>query len=253
VVGLLVFVGSRQDVWLGFLLFFVLALGMGAPYLILATVAGSLQNLPRSGEWLLWTERLFGCVLLCLAAYYVAPLLPAPASRWLLPAAIGFSGLYLGFLERAGRQLRWFPVLKGAVGVAMIALAAWFVMPAGSGQAIMWEPFERFADRAAPRQRPLLIDFAAEWCIPCREMDHTTYVDPDVVREAHRFHMVRADITEENDATTQLVEEYDVKGVPTVILVSPSGEETHRMVGYVGPDEMLTAMRAVGDRAAAAD
>ena len=85
VVGLLVFVGSRQDPGLGFLLFFFLALGMGLPYVVLAVAAGSLTSLPRSGEWLAWTEHLFGCILLCLAAYYLAPLLPPP--REVLAAA----------------------------------------------------------------------------------------------------------------------------------------------------------------------
>jgi thiol:disulfide interchange protein DsbD len=242
VVGLLIFVGSRQDPWLGFLLFFVLALGMGAPYLALAMAAGSIRQLPRSGEWLLWTERLFGCILLSLAAYYVAPLLPAPIRPWLLPVVVALSGLYLGFVERAGRGLAYFRLLKAGVGVAMVAVAVWMALPAGTTQAIMWEPFERVV---ANGEKPLLIDFAAEWCIPCREMDHTTYVHPEVVREADRFRMVKADLTEENDITAELMEKYEVKGVPTVLLFSPRGEETHRMVGYVGPDELLAAMRAV--------
>jgi len=247
VVGLLVFVGSRQDPWLGFLLFFVLALGMGLPYLVLAMAAGSIRQLPRSGEWLLWTERLFGCILLSLAAYYVATLLPAPIKPWLLPAVIGLSGLYLGFVERAGRGVRYFPLVKAAVGTAMIAVALWLAQPASTTQAIAWEPYEQWASpgRGPDGEKPLLLDFAAEWCIPCREMDHTTYVHPEVVREADRFHMVKADITDENDTTSELVEKYGVKGVPTVILFSPRGDEAHRMVGYVGPDEMLAAMRTV--------
>ena len=76
-------------------------------------------------------------------------------------------------------------------------------------------------------------------------MDHTTYVHPGVVREADRFDMVRADLTQDNDSTNELVEKYEVKGVPTVILFSPRGAETHRMVGYVGPDQLLQAMRSV--------
>ncbi|MGH7787372.1 MAG: protein-disulfide reductase DsbD family protein, partial [Candidatus Binatia bacterium] len=246
VVGLLVFVGSRQDPGLGFLLFFVLALGMGTPYLGLAMAAGSIKSLPRSGEWLVWTERLFGCILLCLAAYFVSPLLPMPLKHWLLPAAIGLSGAYVGFVEPAGRTVRFFPAIKSAVGLAMVATAAWLATPAAPERAIAWQAFEvASADAAVAGDRPLLIDFAAEWCIPCREMDHTTYVDPAVVREADRFRMVKADITEENEATTQLTTRFEVKGVPTVILFSPAGEETHRMVGYVGPDELLRAMREV--------
>lgn len=246
VLGLLVFVGSRQDALLGFLLFFALAVGMGAPYIVLAVAAGSIKNLPRSGEWLIWTERLFGCVLISLAAYFVTPLLPPPWTDYLLPAVIGASGLYLGFVEAAGRSLRYFPSIKRAVGVAMLALAVWMVRPASSDQSIGWEDLHSFAmANDGAQNKPTLIDFAAEWCIPCREMDHTTYLDADVVREAERFRMVKADITEENEATTQVVEKYGVRGVPTVILLSANGTERDRLVGYVGPDELLEAMRQV--------
>ncbi|MDX2167549.1 MAG: cytochrome c biogenesis protein CcdA [Deltaproteobacteria bacterium] len=246
VVGLLLFVGSRQEAGLGFLLFFSLAIGMGVPYIVLAVMAGSLAKLPRSGEWLMWTEHFFGCVLLCLAAYYVATLLPAPLKTWLLPATIALSGIYLGFVDRAGRALPGFPVLKGAVGVGMLALAAWLARPADTAlAAIAWEPAERWTAARHDGARPVLLEFGAEWCIPCREMESTTYVHPDVVREADRFRMVKADITEENEATSALTGAYDVKGVPTVILFDPKGGETQRLVGYVGPDQMLAAMRAV--------
>lgn len=245
VVGLLVFVGSTQDPGLGFLLFFSLALGMGLPYLVLALAAGSLQSLPRSGEWLAWTEHLFGCILLCLAAYYLAPLLPPPLEHWLLPAAIAAAGVYLGFLDPAGRALRGFPAVKAATGAVMLGLAVWLLRPADSAEAaIAWEPAEQWV-AGAGGERPVLLEFGAEWCIPCRQMEATTYVHPDVVREADRFRMVKADITEESPATSALTEAYAVKGVPTVILFSSTGGEHQRLVGYIGPNEMLTAMRQV--------
>ncbi len=247
VLGLLIFVGSRQDLYLGFLLFFFLALGMGAPYLVLAIAAGSMKRLPRSGEWLMWTERLFGCVLLSLAAYFAAMLLPLPLGRWLLPAVVGLSGLYMGFIEMAGHSVPYFPLLKRSAGVGMLAFAVWLGQPAASDRAIGWEPAETWSENGGPGDavKPVLLDFAAEWCIPCREMDHTTYVDSDVVREAERFHMVKADVTEETEATAKLVEEYEVRGVPTVIIFSAVGDESRRLVGYVGAEEMLEAMRAV--------
>ncbi len=248
VLGLLIFVGSRQDLLLGFLLFFALALGMGAPYLVLATAAGSIKLLPRSGEWLVWTERLFGCVLLIMAAYFVAPLLPAPAHDYLLPAAVAASGVYLGFLQSAGRALSYFPAVKRAVGLGMLGVAVWLAHPVATEQAIGWERFEAWSSdgrAAGGAHKPVLIEFGAEWCVPCREMEHTTYVDPAVVREAERFHMVKADLTQENEATTQLVNKYEVRGVPTIILFSADGVERQRLVGYVGPDELLGAMRAV--------
>jgi thiol:disulfide interchange protein DsbD len=247
VLGLLVFVGSRQDPQLGFLLFFVLALGMGAPYVALAMTAGAVRRLPRSGEWLVWTERVFGCVLISLAAYFVAPLLGPPLRSLLLPIVVALSGLYVGFAERTGGSIRGFPFIKRGVGIAFAAFALWLAMPVQTERAIAWQPITALLHDSASAngEEPLLIDFAAEWCIPCREMDQTTYVHPKVVREAQRFQMVKADITEENDETTQVVERYQVRGVPTIILFSSDGEERKRLVGYVGPEEMLAAMEKV--------
>jgi thiol:disulfide interchange protein DsbD len=245
-VGLLVFVGSRQDPHLGFLLFFVLALGMGAPYVGLALAAGSLKSLPRSGALLEWIERVFGCVLLALAAYFVGPLLPAPVDRYLLPAVLVGAGAYLGLLARVAGSSASFAWVRRAAGIAFVLAALWVARPGGPDGSIAWERLAGLADNGhPPAGSPLLIDFVADWCIPCVEMERTTYVDADVIREAERFRMVKADVTREDAATTETVERYQVRGVPTVILYGSDGRERQRLVGYVGPVEMLAAMRQV--------
>jgi thiol:disulfide interchange protein DsbD len=206
--------------------------------------AGSLQRLPRSGGWLVWTERVFGCVLLAMASYFLSLALPEPARSLLVPLVVAASGIYLGFFAEAGRALR--PLLTRGLGIAFVAVAIWLGLPQGPHATIAWAPLDPEPPAAgAPLDKPLLVDFAAEWCIPCREMDRTTYVDPKVLREAERFRMVKADITEENEQTSRVVESYQVRGVPTVILFSRTGDERHRFVGYVGPEEMLEAMRQV--------
>jgi thioredoxin:protein disulfide reductase len=244
VVGLLVFVASRQDPLLGFLFFFALALGMSAPYVALAMAAGLLRNLPRSGAWLVWTERLFGCLLFGLAAYLVAPLLPAPARNYVLPSVAALSGVYLGFIERAGSDHRGFTIFKRTVAIAVLVFAVWYARDAGARPGVAWESVATLA-QDEHSNRPLLIDFAAEWCIPCRQMDRTTYAQPEVLREAERFHMVRADITHGDETTSRVVEEHGVLGVPTVLVFSSDGKEQRRLVGYVGPEEMLAVMRKV--------
>lgn len=245
VLGLLVFVGSRQDPLFGFLLFFVLALGMGAPYVLLAAGAGAIRKLPRSGEWLLWIEHLFGCVLLALAAYFVRPLLPAPSGAWLLAATVGLSGAYLGFLAREVGP-RWFGFTRRAIGAAFVGLAVSLALPAAPRPAISWQPVASYeqAARLIGHGRPAVLDFAAEWCIPCREMDETTYADERVLAEARGFHMLKADVTAETPATVEFGEKFDVRGVPTVILFDADGTETQRLVGYTSADELLAAMRA---------
>jgi thiol:disulfide interchange protein DsbD len=246
VIGLLVFVGSQGGVGLGFGLFSALGLGMGLPYLVLAMAAGSIKALPRSGEWLVWTERVFGFMLLGLAAYFVTPLLPAPLKRLLLPALIFIAGAYLGFIDRTGRRLPYFRSIQRVTGIGAVLVAVWLAMPQPAESAIRWQTFEETRLEAARVARqPAIIDFVADWCIPCHEMERTTFANAEVRRQAERFAMLKADITREDDDTSALVEQYQVKGVPTVIFVDSGGTEVHRLVGYVAADEMLVAMRAV--------
>jgi len=246
VLGLLVFVGSQQRVGLGLELFFALGLGMGLPYLALAMAAGSIKALPRSGEWLIWIERLFGVMLLGLAAYFIAPLLPHTVGRLLVPILIGVGGVYLGFIDRSGRSLRYFRSIQRTTGVAAVATAVWFGLPAPAQSAIQWQPFaDANLEAARLAGRPAVVDFVAEWCIPCHEMEKTTFTDPQVRREAARFAMLRADITSETDETSALVDRFAVQGVPTLIFVDSSGSEVQRLVGYVGNDEMLATMRGI--------
>jgi thiol:disulfide interchange protein DsbD len=246
VVGLLLFVGSQQSVWLGFELFFALGFGMGLPYIALAVAAGSIKSLPRSGEWLLWIEHLFGFVLLGLAAHFLTPLLPVAVKGALLPSLIAVAGIYLGFFDRAGRSLSYFRPVRRAVGIFAVVVAAWFALPQPAESAIRWQPFASDSiDAARSVGRPALLDFVADWCIPCHEMERTTYADPEVRSEAERFEMFKADITLETDPILEIVDQYSVQGVPTVILLDSNGTEVQRLVGYVGPAEMLLAMRRI--------
>ncbi|MBI4516118.1 MAG: thioredoxin fold domain-containing protein [Deltaproteobacteria bacterium] len=247
VLALLVAVGTRQDALLGFLLFFALGCGMGLPYLVLAMAAGSLRRLPRSGEWLLWTERLFGFVLLGMAAYFVAPLLPPTVRGFVVPALMVIAGIYLGFVDPCGRALPVFRQLKQAVGLTAIALALWLGWPPPAESAIAWRQLDSAVlQTARAGNRPVVLDFGAEWCLPCRDMARTTFVDRQVVQAAARFEMVHADVTEENEQNQALLEQFDVRGVPTLLVFDAGGKEVARMVGYTSAEELLAAMAKAG-------
>jgi thiol:disulfide interchange protein DsbD len=246
VIGLLLFVGSRQSSLLGFELFAALGLGMGLPYLGLAMAAGSIKALPRSGEWLVWVERVFGVVLLALAAYFVSPVLPRSISHLLLPGLTAAGGVYLGFIDRSGLGMRYFPSVKRLTGIAAVVVAAWAVLPQRAESSIAWQAFEPASlESARSSGKPAIVDFLADWCIPCQEMEHTTFLDTQVRQQAERFAMYKADITSETEAVDDLVEQYQVRGVPTVIVYDSLGNEVQRLVGYTGPDEMAKAMRDV--------
>ncbi len=244
VAALLIFVGAQQSAVLGFALFFALGLGMGAPYVGLAAVAGRLRRLPRAGAWLAGVEHLFAFMLLGMALWFAAPLLPAawvrPASALLLASA----GIVLGFVGGgATATLRW---PRRAGGLVVVALAVAVLTTTHTGSPIDWMPFSEDAlARATSHGRPVLIDFEAAWCLPCREMDRTTFRDPAVVRAAAGFSALKVDVTTADDRAGALMQRYHVPGVPTYIFLGPDGVERHRFVGLVAPRAMLAAMESL--------
>jgi thiol:disulfide interchange protein DsbD len=241
VVGLLLLVGARGDVGLGFLLFFVLALGLGAPYVALGAAAGSMSRLPRSGEWLVWVERLFGFLLLGMALYFLNPLLSSRAVAWSGAVLLVVAAFALGFHDARGSEDTRGPTLvKRAAGALALAAAIWIALrptaPLRSG--IRWLDFSPQAlAQARSEGRPAVVDFRADWCLPCLEMEKTTFVSPAVAARAGAFTMLRADVTDASKETDALLSSYGVLGVPTTLFFSPDGTEQHRMVGYVSPEE----------------
>ncbi len=251
VLGLLVYVGSERDVWKGFMLFLSMGLGMGLPYVFLASAAGSLDKLPRSGEWLSWMNRLFGVLLLGMAVYFVAPLLGHGFMRIFLPLFVAAGAIYLGFLEPSGRHLRAFTMGRRVAGVAALFVAGWIgLSSAQTTTGIHWQPLTPSSlDRAISTKRPAIVEFSAEWCLPCVEMEHSTFTDPSVLREAARFSMLQADVTESSDENDLLLEKFGVLGVPTIIFYDSAGQEVDRVVGFVDADEFRNLMGRVRDEA----
>jgi thiol:disulfide interchange protein DsbD len=241
IVGLLLLVGARGDAGLGFLLFFVLALGLGAPYVALGAAAGSIAQLPRSGEWLVWVERLFGFLLLGMALYFLNPLLSSRAVAWSVAILLVIGAFDLGFHDlRAAGCSRGFTILKRVTGSLALVAAVGIVLrptaPVTSG--IRWRDFSPQALAEARSQgRPAVVDFRADWCLPCLEMEKTTFVSPAVAAKAGAFTMLRADVTDASKETEALLSSYGVLGVPTTLFFSTDGAEQHRMVGYVSAEE----------------
>jgi thiol:disulfide interchange protein DsbD len=246
VAALLLYVGSRQSVLLGFALFFVLGLGMGLPYIALATAAGRLRRLPRSGAWLGWVERLFGFVLLGLALHFVTPLLKPGVVQGLWTALLIVAGLVLGFLGAVAGEPVGYRWARRLAGVAAIVVGLSGFLVAEAENPIAWMPFSDDAlAHATASGRPVLIDFQAAWCLPCREMERTTFRDPAVVRASRDFAALRADVTAQDDQAEALMAQWQIPGVPTYVLLGPDGQERRRFIGFVPVERMLDALREV--------
>ncbi len=251
VLGLLTWVAGMGNPWFGFLIFFVLSLGLGLPLFVLALFSGQLQRLPRAGGWMLWVRKLMGWVLVGMAVHFIRPILP-DFLKMLLPVAVALAaGLHLGWFDKNKANFRAFPWLKTFAGTACLVLATfWIASSAMRGPGMSWHPYsEQTLRNAKAKGKPVIIDFYADWCTPCRELEEATFHQPDVVRLAEKnFTMVKVDVTKGgNPDHEELLKKYGIKGVPTIVFVDAQGQERTdlRVVDYLPADQFLQRMHNI--------
>jgi thiol:disulfide interchange protein DsbD len=228
VVALLQWVGTQKNAVLGFVTFFTLALGLGLPYIFLATASGSVKKLPRSGEWMIGVKHIFGVIMIWMGFYYLQTVLNSfrpGLGHIALVAATALGGLYFLFLDRAGASAAKFFAFKRALGIGALALAVWLALPAPA-EAIHWQPYSAHVLEQARREgKKVLIDFTAAWCAQCKELEHKTFSKREVGLAARDFVALRADMTDFNGPRAQkLKEQYGIVGLPTVVRLVPKEE-----------------------------
>lgn len=250
---LLSWVGTTRDAGFGALSLFVYSIGLGLLFWVVGTFAVSL---PKSGRWLEGVKAAFGVVMLALAVYFALPLLdlPLPTQRtpaWLVGGlALAVLGLGLGAVHLSFHDPSWRVRFRKGLAIAMavvglVASVKWVeALPAGTQ--IAWlEDYDRAREIALAESRPMLVDFGAEWCKACKEIEHEALSDPRVVAEARRFVPVRVDLST-GKATPEkwaLLEHYEQPGLPLVVLHHGDGREAARVTGPVEAERFLDMMR----------
>jgi thiol:disulfide interchange protein DsbD len=232
-----------------------MSLGMGAPLLVIGTSAGRL--LPKAGAWMDGVKQLFGVGMLAVAAWMLARIVPAPMTLVLWAITTGAGAIVLWRLARAGSV--W-----GALGkLASLALAAWtLALLAGTAlggrdplapipqwasevkglefQLIKTEAdLDRELAAAAAAGRPAMLDFYADWCISCKEMERYTFTDPEVQRVLANAVLLKADVTANDEADQALLRRFGIFGPPTIAFWRPDGTEpvNYRVVGFMAAPE----------------
>ena len=249
VLGLLTYVGQVGSPYLGFILFFSLAMGLGLPYLILGTFTGAVNKIPASGAWMIGVRKVFGVLLLALAVYFLKPILPGAAGAWAMAAVLLLGGFYMLVVERTGHEQPAIDRVMRLLAAAMM-IAGVLYLPlhgrAAHGEELDWQRFEEHAVHGAVSSgRPVIVDFFADWCAPCRELDEKTFSDPRVARELGAFERFKVDMTRATAANRKLASAYGVRGVPTVI-VYRDGTELFRITGFEPPERFLERLKGAG-------
>ncbi len=243
VLGLVTYTAAKADPFFGFLLFFVLAVGLGTPYLFLAIFSGKIKKLPRAGEWMDAVKHIFGLILIGMAIYFLLPLLPKTITPYLLPAFMVISAIYLLFFDKNANAITGFRIFKIVLSVVLVIMAVYWMIPSEKNS-IAWKPYTSNAIGVSNKAK--IIDFYADWCIPCKELDAMTFSDPKVISEAKRFETYKADMTKSlSDEVSTLRNKYNIIGVPTVLIINSRGEEVQRITGFVNSDEFLKVIQNV--------
>jgi thioredoxin:protein disulfide reductase len=246
IISLIALVGQKGSVGFGFLLFFVLALGLGVPYLILGVFSSSIRSIPRSGVWMVLIKQALGFVLIAMAFYFLRPLTGDVVYRWGVGLSLLVGAAFLLVRPAPGAGAR---AIRAAAAILLLAGGLFFLWPRATGAEVQWVKYESAALAGARAAgKPVMIDFYADWCLPCKELDEKTFTDPEVVAESERFVRLKADLTRTGDQKVkELSREYSILGVPTIVFIGASGEEIGavRLTGFERPQGFLARMKQV--------
>jgi thioredoxin:protein disulfide reductase len=248
--GMLAYVATSRDAVRGFFLLATYAAGIGVPFWL---IAGFSMQLPRSGRWMEAVKSVFGIALLVAALYYlkfVVPFLGDLTGRtWaFLLGAVAVIGLGIALgavhLSFSGGPFR---VLRKAGGVALAVLGLFgltnYVLT--PKLELAWNRSEAAAVATALAEgKPLVIDFMADWCVPCRELEVQVFSNPQVASELSKFTLLKVDLSNEDqdEGLTRLREKYGVATLPAVRVVTPAGKVTAGINSLVTVPEFLDVL-----------
>jgi len=268
--GALLYINQTRDAVLGGSGLFAMALGMGVPLLAVGASAGTLM--PRAGAWMQTVKNFFGVVLLGLAVWIVAPILPAVVQMLLWAGLLICAAIYLHALDPLPHNASGYRKLWKGLGVIALLLGVALLIGALSGGRDILQPlaglrtagsagdavqpgpqFVKVVSIADLEQkltqaagRPVMLDFYADWCVSCKEMERFTFTDPKVRARMERMLLLKADVTANSREDAALLQRFGLFGPPGTIFFDADGNElARRVIGFQPAEQFAASLDAV--------
>jgi len=264
--GALLYISQTRDVALGGGALFALALGMGVPLMAVGVAEGAL--LPRSGHWMRAVKQFFGVLLLGVAVWVVSPVIPAVAQMLAWAALLIVSAVYLHALDPLPAEASGYARLWKGIGVIALLAGAALVVGAlagardplqplagfraaanatGGSADVRFEPVRTLGEletRLAQTNRPVMLDFYADWCVSCKEMARFTFADPNVRSTLANMTLLQADVTANSSEDQQLLKRFRLFGPPGIIFFDAAGREIPglRVIGFQPAERFLETL-----------
>ena len=262
--GALIYIGQTGDAVLGGLALFALSMGMGAPLIAIGTSAGKL--LPRAGAWMDAVKAVFGVMLLGVAIWMLERIIPAPVALALWAILFITSAIYMGALEGLKAEATGWTKLWKGTGLILFTYGIILFIGATAGSKDMFQPLKGLAGSssiqaqtqqlsfqkikgldglnqalasAKAQNKPVMLDFYADWCVDCKKMEKYTFSDKSVQDALKGAVLLKTDVTPNDDLDKELYKHFSIIGPPAIVFYDAAGNERHnyRVVGYMPPEK----------------
>jgi thiol:disulfide interchange protein DsbD len=265
--GALLYISQTRDVVLGGAALFAMALGMGVPLVAVGVSEGAL--LPRAGAWMSGVKKFFGVLLLAVALWVVSPVIPAAAQMIAWAALLIGSGMFLRAIDPLPAAASGWWRLWKAAGIALLVAGLALLVGALAGSRDPLRPLAGLASSGVPAAAPLpwvrvaslgeleerlrsagkpaMLDFYADWCVSCKEMEAYTFSDPGVRAAFQGVVLLQADVTANSEAHRALLKRFALFGPPGIIFFDAQGREIKglRVIGYQDAARFLKTLSVV--------
>jgi len=283
-IGALIYIAQTNDAVLGGFALFALGMGMGTPLLMIGTSASKL--LPHAGVWMDTTKSIFGVMMLGLAIWMLDRVVPVQVTLLLTGVLLLVSSIYAGVFDRLTEESSNFNRLFKGIGIVMFIFGLFMLLGAALGSNSFTKPlqgllstssssgitktlatsnvshFEKIKGEAGlnavlaktkQSQQIAMLDFYADWCVSCKELEHFTFQDQKVIESLKGIKTLQADVTADDKQDRGLLQKFGLFGPPAILFFTPDGKElkNYRLVGYYPPDKFLNHLDKVRTAAGA--